>query len=1604
MIHFVEFCLLIKLICSMKTRFFILSAAFFLLMIPFSKANNGFVPNMGQIVDETGTVRPDVLFTYELPGAKMFFQKDHIVFVFWKFDFVENEESRELYEKGDIEGAKFQSMRIHQMRIDMGFEGANATGEISYDKKLSNYVNFYHGHCPDGIRNVSVYQNVTYHNVWEHIDIVFQANESGLKYDLVLRPGAKLSDVKFRYKGIKKLSMSDGSLNVENVFIPLTEHIPLSYFSETTQEVKVNFSLIDETTYGFYSEELGNDIIKKEVIIDPTLSWSTYFERTVAGGVSTIRGNNITDDEGNYFYQINSYTADLPIVNPGIPAYFDPSYNPTSGMDIYFAKFDINRELIWSTYLGGTGNQKNYYDHGLGTWNGYFFISGDTDSNNFPLKNQGGGAYYQTYPGKKCGFLSKFDATTGEMIHSTYLHSYENHCMDVDNLGNIAVISFNYDWTVTPTILNRTGAYNQATHGGDSDLFLYMFNSSMQQTWGTYFGGAGYTDPMGIAFDNNRNLFIYSRTSTNTGMPLYNPGGGAFYQSTINGSYDCGISKFNTSGALVWSTYFGGAGLEGLSYSKARVNETNDVILTTTTRSTVMPVYNQGGGAYYQGTPPVGLNNGMGGDPGAGFYIRFNNNGVRQHATYVGVDNEDNYIHDQVQGNCDRQYLILQTKAFPTTILAGSYNQSNTNPPSVNNYMAIEFDQNFAIRWSTYLQPDSTFFEQCAIDKQNGRLYIMGSTRATDYITANPGGGAFFDGVKNMATPNQWVMAIMEFDIGAPPNVWVSGGGNPEICGGGNITFNASGSGTIYWYDQQTGGNLLGTGTNYTLNNVTSTTTVWVESNDDGCASARVPITVTVIPAPSVTLTASQNSICQNTPVTLTGGGANNYSWSGSLGTGNPKTVTPTSNTTYTVTGTDGNGCTASASILINVNANPVVGINATSTTICDGQSVTLTGTGASNYSWNNGLGTGNPKIVTPTSNTTYTVTGTDGNGCTASTSTLINVNANPVVGINATATTICDGENVTLTGTGASNYSWSGSLGSGNPKIVSPSTNTSYTVTGTDANNCSASAQVTINVSSSFDATINPVGTVCSNDPAFNLTAANGSGVWSGPGITNTNTGLFNPTFAGAGNHEIIYTIYGSCGDADTTIIVVLQAPSVTLVADDNSICMGNDISLTAGGADTYIWFPSGTGNSNTFTPGTTTTYSVTGTSGSCSNTASVTVTVLDLPNVTLIAGDDELCQGETTSLTANGANTYLWSNSGSGNPINVSPTSTTTYTVTGTDGNFCSASANITITVYDSPTVTISASQSTICEGEPVVISAGGADSYQWSPSGTGTETTFYPTSTTTYTVTGTNSFNCSASASITITVSPPADATIITTGPFCSADDPVVMNAVTSGGTWAGPGITNSNSGIFDPSVAGTGLHTISYTIPGTCGDSDAIEILVNESPDILISATPISCDGASDGILSLHVDMGLPPYTISWNNGSSDTLLSNLSSGNYSVVVIDNNSCSVTSGFNLDDPGIPCDAYTPHVGVPNVFSPNGDGQNDVLYVRGEGISKLDFVIYTRWGEKVFETSNKDIGWDGTFHGKELDPAVFIYYLRATLINHEEVNLNGDITLIK
>ena len=114
--------------------------------------------------------------------------------------------------------------------------------------------------------------------------------------------------------------------------------------------------------------------------------------------------------------------------------------------------------------------------------------------------------------------------------------------------------------------------------------------------------------------------------------------------------------------------------------------------------------------------------------------------------------------------------------------------------------------------------------------------------------------------------------------------------------------------------------------------------------------------------------------------------------------------------------------------------------------------------------------------------------------------------------------------------------------------------------------------------------------------------------------------------------------------------------------------------------------------------------------------------------------------------------------------------------------------------------------------------------------------------------------------------------------------------------------------------------------------------------------------------------------------------------------YTVTVVDSNGCTAS-----DDVTVFVD-FEYVIWVPNIFSPNGDGSNDVAYVRGVGVETLTFVIYDRWGEKVFETNDLNIGWDGTFRGKKMNNAVFVYYLEATFLNGASTTKKGDITLVR
>ena len=118
--------------------------------------------------------------------------------------------------------------------------------------------------------------------------------------------------------------------------------------------------------------------------------------------------------------------------------------------------------------------------------------------------------------------------------------------------------------------------------------------------------------------------------------------------------------------------------------------------------------------------------------------------------------------------------------------------------------------------------------------------------------------------------------------------------------------------------------------------------------------------------------------------------------------------------------------------------------------------------------------------------------------------------------------------------------------------------------------------------------------------------------------------------------------------------------------------------------------------------------------------------------------------------------------------------------------------------------------------------------------------------------------------------------------------------------------------------------------------------------------------------------------------------------------YTVTVTDTFGCQRTDTVTVKVNPIVCDM--PFVFIPNSFTPNGDGRNDVLYVRSDILVDCHFIVYNRWGEKVFETFNQEIGWDGTFKGKECPRATYDWYFKGTCKDGDEAEMKGNVTLIR
>ncbi|MBU3675668.1 MAG: T9SS type A sorting domain-containing protein [Chitinophagaceae bacterium] len=223
-------------------------------------------------------------------------------------------------------------------------------------------------------------------------------------------------------------------------------------------------------------------------------------------------------------------------------------------------------------------------------------------------------------------------------------------------------------------------------------------------------------------------------------------------------------------------------------------------------------------------------------------------------------------------------------------------------------------------------------------------------------------------------------------------------------------------------------------------------------------------------------------------------------------------------------------------------------------------------------------------------------------------------------------------------------------------------------------------------------------------------------------------------------------------------TASISTTLPTLSPTCSPSTVCLGNTTSLICQGNFYYSW-SNNVPNNTTITPATTTIFTVTATDiNGCTQTATCSVTVNPLPNITANASSLNLCNGDFLTLTGTGGNLYNWSGGILDGIAFIPPLGVTTYTVTGTDANNCTATSTVTVDV-SSVTIAASAALTTICPGQSSTLTATGATTYDWQPGGfAGSSVTVSPSMTTTYTVTGTNAFNCTATTTVTVNVLPP------------------------------------------------------------------------------------------------------------------------------------------------------------------------------------------------------------------------------------------------------
>lgn len=829
---------------------------------------------------------------------------------------------------------------------------------------------------------------------------------------------------------------------------------------------------------------------------------------------------------------------------------------------------------------------------------------------------------------------------------------------------------------------------------------------------------------------------------------------------------------------------------------------------------------------------------------------------------------------------------------------------------------------------------------------------------------------------------------------------------------------------------------------NYTYSSVGNYTVTLQVTNSNNCSASL---------SNSVTITGDLTSTVSATPancpalndgtasVTNIANGTAPYTYNWSSGGAQGQTIQNLIPGTYLVTITDALGCTGTNSTQVALdNSTPLAytvtlsdfnGYNVSCNNENDGTATIQmnNGTAPYVYTWNNAQ---NGAIAQNLSAGSYTVSVTDANTCSATASAVLN-QPTPL-NVNSTVNHGCFNQNtgsISLAVSGGVpgySYSWNPATVTGsNPTGLSAGV---YHYTVTDNNNCSINGTITltppppINVSTitqNIDCYSNSTGSI-------QLTATGGYPTYSYTWNPAMAVGQ-SPSGLIAGTYSYTITDNNNCTANGS---VTLSEPPLLIVdvASQDINCYGQNtgsISLTASGGTpnyTYSWSPATVSGSSPIglTSGT---YSYTITdNNNCTENGSVTLN--QPPQLVINAASQNIdCYNNSTgsiSLAASGGvpgYSYTWSELSTTDSA-LTGLAAGTYHYTATDNQNCTANGSVTLTQPALLTANATHTNVTCHDGSNGTITintTGGTMPYSYELEINGVYTAggqqFQNLAEGTYNARITDAHGCQTTTAATLTQPEAIQVFADNDSAKCYGESSGTIRMQTVGGTspylYSSSGIVN-NDGMFGNLPAGE--HIISITDANGCESThttviyqpdsiiifiepmDSIVLLLSETETVTLSAN------YSDATFNWSPAIGIacddcPQNTINTND---DIIYTITASTNPHGVVC-------TNSVRLPITVIP--DYRLY--IPNAFSPNGDGVNDEYEIFGnkKAMKFIEFRVFNRWGEKVFESNDINFKWDGRYKDNYLPPAVYVYSLAIIFMdNHAETENRGTITILR